>query len=133
MITRSRKHFTAWLGIIAMWLVVIVPTVSQLVAAAGVQDLVLPICSLSFDGSGQQEMVVHHVPTGDQHSSQAGDLSACGYCNLLEHHATLPTVMPPQPAAMPLVVVATVAPLSTSFTPTGAFPSGRPRDPPRNS
>jgi hypothetical protein len=34
MCTGSRKHLTAWLGQIAMWLIVLAPVVSQLVAFA---------------------------------------------------------------------------------------------------
>lgn len=128
---RSHKRFTAWLGILAMWLVVFMPAVSQVVMAAQGMDLTLPICSVALDGSGTHEIVVRHVPADDsQHPSKAGDLGACGYCDLLTNHVALPTVATPQPAAALLVQLAAATPLSTSFTPIGAFPSGRPRGPP---
>ncbi|WP_374192452.1 hypothetical protein [Trinickia acidisoli] len=38
MALRSRKHLTAWLGIIAMWLIVLAPLVSQLIVAAHRDD-----------------------------------------------------------------------------------------------
>ena len=55
---------------------------------------------------------------------------ACGYCHLLEHHVALPGVASFAPVASFEVARAAPPVLSTRFTPLGAFPSGRPRDPP---
>jgi hypothetical protein len=113
----KRKPLTAWLGLIAMWLIVFAPMVSQLVAHAHADAPAAALCSAVQPDGGE-----HHAPF-DQ-------LSACGYCDLLADHVAVPH----PPAALwsiVLVVAFTAAPvLSTRFTPLGAFPSGRPRAPP---
>ena len=116
----SRKHtlLTAWLGLVAMWLIVLAPLVSQLVAAhyAHVPDAAL--CSAIQPASGEP------------HLSHADAFGACGYCDLLEHHVAMPGVPVPEPSRALVATLDRVAPLSTRHTPFGAFPSGRPRDPP---
>lgn len=116
---RARTRLTAWLGLIAMWIIVLAPIVSQLVVAAHAQDPVAALCSVA------------QPPAGEAHYGRQGDpLAACGYCDLLADHPAIPAV--PMPTLLLVVlVVAMVAPvLSTRFTPLGAFPSGRPRGPP---
>jgi hypothetical protein len=113
----NRKYLTAWLGLIAMWLIVFAPVVSQLVVSARADEPVAALCSAAQPGSPE-----HHDPISS--------LDACGYCNLLAHHVVAPPV---PPAALSLFVLtsAAAAPvLNIRFTPLGAFPSGRPRDPP---
>ncbi|WP_281425785.1 DUF2946 domain-containing protein [Paraburkholderia edwinii] len=101
---------------LAMCLVVFVPVVSQLVASTHAAEPVAALCSATQADSGG-----HH----------AGDLlSACGYCDLLATHAAPPPIAPTIVPVLLLPVVATTVALSTRFTPLGAFPSGRPRDPP---
>ncbi len=109
---------TAWLGLIAMWLVVCVPLVSQLVVAARSHEPTAALCS-----AVTQVDVSHHDASADP-------LSACGYCDLLATHTAMPSV-PPVVVQMLVLIVATIVPvLSMRFTPLGAFPSGRPRAPP---
>lgn len=110
---------TAWLGLIAMWLVVCVPLVSQLVVASRAHEPVAPLCS-----------AVASTDTAHQDASAANPLSACGYCDLLATHAAMPSVPPALVQPLALIVVAIVPMLSMRFTPLGAFPSGRPRAPP---
>jgi hypothetical protein len=106
----NRKYLTAWLGLIAMWLIVFAPVVSQLVASARAAEPVAALCSAI-----QPSTPEHHAPVDS--------LDACGYCNLL--------TIPPVALSVLVVVSVAVAPvLNTRFTPLGAFPSGRPRDPP---
>jgi hypothetical protein len=116
-----RKHalLTAWLGLVAMWLIVLAPLVSQFVAAqrAHDPDTTAVLCSAVQPG------------TSAQHLSPDDAFGACGYCHLLQHQAAITPLAIPD-AALRLVTVATVAALSTRFTPLGAFPSGRPRGPP---
>lgn len=120
-----RKHtlLTTWLGLVAMWLIVLAPLVSQLVAAhrAHEPDTTLALCS-----------AVQPASTAP-HLSHDDAFGACGYCHLFEHHVAMTPVAAPEPSATPVLAVDTVATLSTRFTPLGAFPSGRPRDPPRVS
>lgn len=44
-----RIRLTAWLGLIAMWLIVLAPAVSQFVAAAQASDPEAVICSAAQD------------------------------------------------------------------------------------
>nr|WP_245801125.1 DUF2946 domain-containing protein [Pollutimonas bauzanensis] len=111
-----------------MWLVVLAPTVSHLVHAS--QDLVLPICLSASGPDGQHTVLVERIHVGEHHDARTDLLSACGYCDLLEHNAVLLSVPPPQPTVTPLLLTTLVTPLGIRFTPTGAFPSGRPRGPP---
>ncbi|WP_438391723.1 DUF2946 domain-containing protein [Caballeronia sp. DA-9] len=113
----ANRRLIAWLGMIAIWLIVLAPVVSQLVVAARNHQPVTALCSAM-------------APSADTvHAHDAG-MSACGYCDLLADHAALPTV-PFFPAVLVmLVTIAAASTLSTRFTPLGAFPSGRPRGPP---
>ncbi|HEY4296187.1 MAG TPA: DUF2946 domain-containing protein [Paraburkholderia sp.] len=117
----TRRRLTASLGLIAMWLVVLVPLVSQLIVAARVSDpITAPLCS-----------VVPPAP-GSAHNLQHTDLlTACGYCDLLANHPAAPAVPPPMLFFVVLIVATIVPALSTRFMPLGAFRSGRPRGPPR--
>lgn len=115
----TRKHFTAWLGILAMCLIVFVPVVSQLVMSVRANEPVATICSATQPDGGSG---------ASQHA--ADPLAACGYCDLLCTHAAMPSVAPVVAPVLTLLVTVAVPLLSTRFTPLGAFPSGRPRDPP---
>ena len=114
---QTRKHLTVWLGLLAMWLVVFAPVISQLAATARAHEPVAVLCSA--------------VQSGDtEHHSQTGSLAACGYCDLLATHAAVPSVPPAALSMLVLIAIATAPILSICFTPLDAFPSGRPRDPP---
>ncbi|OLL32391.1 hypothetical protein BTH42_08095 [Burkholderia sp. SRS-W-2-2016] len=136
MTARSRNRLTAWLGLVAMWLVVCAPLVSQLLEASRAQALLAPLCSTHHPAgaldANSATLASVTTPTNPApvHLSHDDAFGACGYCNLLQHHVAMPTfaaIAPP--AALPLT--GTVPPtLSTRFTPLGAFPSGRPRAPP---
>jgi hypothetical protein len=130
MTLRSRNHMTAWLGLFAMWLVVFAPLVSQMLVANQPPEPLAALCSaLHPSGASNANLV---GPTGPEpvHLSHDDAFGACGYCHLLEHHVAMPTVAAVEPPAA-LALAGTAPPtLSTRFTPLGAFPSGRPRDPP---
>jgi hypothetical protein len=114
---QNRKHLTAWLGLIAMWLIVLVPVASQLVASAHAHEPVAAVCSAA-------------QPADAQHDASADPLGACGYCDLLATHPAVPSVPPLALSITVLVALTAATVLSTRFTPLGAFPSGRPRAPP---
>jgi hypothetical protein len=119
MAPRSRKHLTAWLGIIAMWLIVLAPLVSQLVVTARPDDpATTALCTAVQPSRGIAD------------SFHANPLAACGYCDLLAAHAAAPTLPPVLPLFVALVVAAVIPALSVRFAPPGAFRSGHPRDPP---
>ena len=69
----ARNRFVAWLGIAAMWLAIVVPVISQSVAAAPEAAL----CAVDASHSDK----THH--------DAAGHLDACGYCSLLAHDLPL--------------------------------------------
>ena len=119
MALRTRKHLTAWLGLVAMWLIVLAPLVSQCIAALHRDDpTTFALCSVQ-------------APTSDAHRISLGDpLAACGYCDLLADHIAPPALPPALFVLVVLVAMAVVPTLSVRFTPLGAFPSGRPRAPP---
>nr|WKF60912.1 hypothetical protein HUO10_005434 [Paraburkholderia busanensis] len=115
---RARTLTTAWLGLFAMLLIVLAPLVSQLIVAHRADQPEAALCSAALPGGAS-----HHAAAQDL-------LSACSYCDLLATHAAMPPVPAVTLALLTLIVVATVSAHFTRFTPLGAFPSGRPRDPP---
>jgi len=115
---RTRIHTVAWLGLIAMWLVVFAPLLSQLLVSAHADAPLGVICSAAAGEPATNRHQVSHDP-----------LSACGYCNLLAHHVPAPAgVFAPQPIRLVLAAAVFAAP--PTFVPYTEFPSGRPRDPP---
>ncbi|MBB2984551.1 hypothetical protein FHX57_006354 [Paraburkholderia tropica] len=115
---RACIRTTAWLGLIAMWLVVLAPLVSQLVMAERAHQPVAALCS----AAEPVDSTLHHTLDSA--------LSACGYCDLLATHTAVPPLPVVIPALFALVIAALVPALISRFTPLGAFPSGRPRAPP---
>ena len=116
---RTRKHLTAWLGLIAMWLIVLAPLVSQLVVSARSDDpAAATLCSATRSTADSA-----HVTHGDP-------LAACGYCDLLANHVAIPSLPGFPLAFVALLLIVAAQALSTRFTPPGIFPSGRPRAPP---
>jgi hypothetical protein len=136
---RSRTHLSAWLGLIAMWLIVFVPIVSQLVVSARPQQYAAVAC----DHMQMGDMQMGNMPMGTMHMATAAGgnadmghhaskstMAACGYCDLLATHAAMPAPALVAELVFVLAILAAAPVLSTRFTPTGAFPSGRPRAPP---
>ncbi|WGS52648.1 DUF2946 domain-containing protein [Paraburkholderia sp. D15] len=132
MTQRARNHLTAWLGLVAMWLVVFAPLVSQLLVSNRAHEPIAALCSTLVPrslGVADQSLIATPKPAPVQLSHDDA-FGACGYCHLLEHHVAMPTLaaVAPQHA---LTLAGTAPPtLSTRYTPLGAFPSGRPRAPP---
>jgi hypothetical protein len=135
MIPRSRNRMTAWLGLIAMWLIVFAPIVSQVLVSnrVNVNEPFAALCSALQPASQNlagQPIQANPTNPAPVHLSHDDAFGACGYCHLLEHHVAIPSVAVVEPPAA-LALAGTAPPaLSTRFTPLGAFPSGRPRDPP---
>jgi len=133
MTARSRNRMTAWLGLVAMWLVVFAPLVSQLLASSQANEPIAALCS-ALHPAGANDTddpgLVTQTTTAPVHLSHADAFGACGYCHLLEHHVAMPTLAAVEPPAALLLAATAPRTLSTRFTPLGAFPSGRPRAPP---
>jgi hypothetical protein len=121
MIPRAHRRLTAWLGLFAIWLIVLAPTVSRMLETQ--RHLPALICSASGLANGH-----HNTSAADIHDDDP--LQACDYCGLLAHNTVLLTAPPAQLTVTLLVQHTVVTPLDTRFVPVGAFPSGRPRGPP---
>jgi hypothetical protein len=115
---RAHKHAAAWLGLIAMWLVVFAPLVSQLRFASRADEPVSAICSA----------VNSDAPAA--HHASPDKIAACGYCDFLAHHVAALSVPPAGFFATVLLAVAQVSAPPPFVPHAAAFPSGRPRDPP---
>jgi hypothetical protein len=130
MTRRSRNHLTAWLGLVAMWLVVFAPLASQLLESGRAHEPFAALCSALHPAGSNDASVVAQSGSAPVHLSHDDAFGACGYCHLFEHHVAMPTLAAVEPPAA-LRLAGTAPPtLSTRFTPLGAFPSGRPRAPP---
>jgi len=103
-----------------MWIIVLAPLVSQLVAAARLDDPdYAALCAVAQPGDAGASGLHHGDP-----------LAACDYCDLLAGHPAIPSVPTPTLLLVVLIAIAVVPALLLRFTPLGAFPSGRPRGPP---
>lgn len=112
----AHRRLTAWLGIIAMWLAVVMPVMSQtLEHAERTSDPFAALCTIDA--------------TGHAHSSVAGHLDACGYCDMLAHHPVVASTHFVATTTSSVAHTLTVA-LSEGILPNATFPSGRPRAPP---
>ncbi|WP_115776481.1 DUF2946 domain-containing protein [Paraburkholderia caffeinilytica] len=115
---RAHQHAVAWLGLIAMWLVVFAPLVSQLLVASRADEPVSAICSAVDSGAP----AAHHA--------FPDKIAACGYCDFLAHHVAAPGV-PPAGLVATLSLADAQVSAPPPFVPhAAAFPSGRPRAPP---
>lgn len=130
MTLRSRNRMTAWLGLIAMWLVVFAPVVSQMLVSNRANDPFTVLCSALQPRTQSLASPSTQTSPAPVHLSHEDAFGACGYCHLLEHHVALPGIAVVEPPAALALAGTAPSALSTRFTPLGAFPSGRPRDPP---
>ncbi|NIF65194.1 23S rRNA (adenine(2030)-N(6))-methyltransferase RlmJ, partial [Burkholderia sp. Cy-647] len=100
MLRRSRTRFTAWLGLLAMWLIVLAPLVSQLLAAHRADDpTVAAICSTAHAPSQSMAMSMPMPADSAMQMDHTDPLAACGYCDLLADHLVLPS-LPPAPLVL---------------------------------
>ncbi|WP_017463982.1 DUF2946 domain-containing protein [Dyella ginsengisoli] len=82
-IPRRQRGFVAWLAIVALWLTIVAPVVSQTLAN--------PLDSLISIGA----CGVHH-PDGTQTPPTGHLLEKCGYCGMMAGHSMLPDASPVQ-------------------------------------
>ena len=90
MISAHSKRFVAWLGIVAVLLLVCAPTVSRCLAAA--QSLTLSICTeASRPGQAPAAITVSADDRHDAQGKHSGShaLDDCGYCTLMSHRPLL--------------------------------------------
>lgn len=122
---RTRKRLTSWLGLVAMVLVLFVPTVSQALEAQALQafEQAAPLCEAKPSAAASTALPIgHEMPAGHHHA-------ACGYCDLLADHVLVPTTLPPM--AEPAPTHATAWPAEPGrLAAHQARHAGRPRDSP---
>jgi hypothetical protein len=119
---RIHKHAVAWLGLVAMLLVVFAPLTCQLIASARAKESAGIVCST---GS--------HEHSAASHSTSHDQMDTCGYCSFFSHHVAAATIVAPPQALADAVFVAPRISEPNAFIPISTFPSGRPRDPPVTS
>ena len=88
MLSRFHRKIGSLLGLFAIVMATLAPTVSHAMAesrsANGVPDT---LCTAQAESSGRQDK-------SDSHSL-AGHIQACGYCSLLAHVPVIPTLSAP--------------------------------------
>ncbi|RRX07817.1 DUF2946 domain-containing protein [Pandoraea apista] len=84
MTKRNQRRLTVWLGLVAMWLLVVAPLVSNVLLAARADGPHGPLCSATSQFENPNGRGV------GEHSQHAVHGDACCYCHLLEHHAVVP-------------------------------------------
>ena len=113
---RRRQGLVAWLAIVALWLTIVAPVVSQTVSD--------PLDSLISIGA----CGVHHAD-GTQTPPTGHPLEKCGYCGMLAGHSLLPNAaLSPVPR---LMLVGQVLPVPVpAFAGDDRVLAARPRGPP---
>lgn len=117
---RMRKLFAVWLGLIAMALFVLAPTVSQLVMPARTSSVTVAMCSTVNPGASQ---IVDHTASLDA-------MAVCDYCTLQATHLVLPALPQITPAVVALVALLLLPLLRVRVIPAAIFPLARTRAPP---
>ncbi|MDE4926187.1 DUF2946 domain-containing protein [Ralstonia insidiosa] len=122
---RTRKRLTAWLGLVAMVLVLFVPMVSQALEAQALQafEQAAPLCEAKPSAAASTALPIgHEMPAGHHHA-------ACGYCDLLADQVLVPTTLAPM--VEPAPIHATAWPAEPGrLAAHQARHTGRPRDSP---
>ncbi len=93
----TRKRLSTWLALLAMWLVVVMPDVSQIVASLHAREPVAELCS---GGTASDHSASH----------PQGSIAQCAYCDLLHVHTPLPGVAIAAPVAQMRSAPASVTP-----------------------
>lgn len=114
----TSRRMSAWLGLLAMWLIVLAPMVSHFVVAG------------QSPTGWQSGLCSATRPAGQHDSPHADSLTACGYCDLLTTHAAMPPLPAPLVALLLSVTCIRVPRLSTGRVARATFCPGRPRAPP---
>lgn len=127
---RTRKTLTAWLGLVAMALVLFAPMVSQALERHELRvfEQSMPLCEAKTSAAVGAELPIG--PIGSiGHDMPAGHQAACGYCDLLAEHLLVPTILPPMATPAPVHAIAW-APEPGRLSAHQARHAGRPRDSP---
>ncbi|OWT63769.1 DUF2946 domain-containing protein [Candidimonas nitroreducens] len=118
----AHRKLTAWLGLLAIWLGVLMPIASQSLQRHHDSELSLTYCVADGDRHVQVPATDTHN-TGSHHA--AHDWQACGYCGLLAQHMPVPHVAalaidadaPHRPSAAATYVAVYLRPAHTPAAP----------------
>jgi hypothetical protein len=113
----TRQCLCTWLALLAMWLVVLMPDVSQIVASLHERE---PIAELCSGGTTSDHAISHPL----------GSIAQCGYCDLLHVHTPLPGVASPAPVAQMGATPAAAAPSRNLIVRFEGWRPDHPRAPP---
>ncbi|MBR8236729.1 DUF2946 domain-containing protein [Burkholderia sp. AU42008] len=114
------RHLTAWLGLLAIWIAIAAPLVSQWrIAQTATPEAI--VCSTehaahrSSDARGMQDHALH--------------LDACGYCGFFAHSPAIGAPAAVSVGSIPVVSVSAVASLAVAAR-GDRYPRAYPRAPP---
>jgi hypothetical protein len=127
---RSSRRLHVWIGIMAILLSVMVPSVSRMLAARGAGSAWVDVCSLV---AGPQALAAPQGDSQDGPPDAGGHPADCLYCTLSAHSPGLPAMPPDSLAELP---PAREDPSSLSYkspSPQFAWITPSPRAPPRRA
>lgn len=130
MLDRRLHKFGTWLGLLAIWLTVLAPTISQTLAAHAARTPVEAMLDIECTAHGSADLTARRIGEHAGHRHDAlGHLQACGYCAFFAHLPMVPGFAPthlPAVAAVPTSYAAVHASLAR----TERFRVAQPRAPP---
>lgn len=117
------RHLTAWLGVLAIWIAIAAPLVSQWrTAQATTPDAI--VCSAEHGAHRSADTRSMH--------DHALHLDACGYCGFFAHSPAIGAPAAASFAAIPAVSVSAAAPSSVAAR-ADRYPHAYPRAPPERA
>jgi len=109
--------------LLAMWLIVCLPMVSQVLAAQQAHEPFAELCSGSAASATQGQQAGHRTTT----------LARCGYCSFLGTHPAHSSLTASAQPWLPRVQRAVAVPAVNALIPIFAVQAGHPRDPPHSA
>lgn len=125
----KHRKFTAWVGLLAIWLAVLMPAISQSVQREQGRELSLSIC-LPGQASSQLNLDLTAGPDSDHHPQTDHSLKACAYCGLLAAHAPLAHTVAGVRASMAAWRPLPSPPAASVAATAPEYPFAQPRAPP---
>jgi hypothetical protein len=86
MLARARHRLGSWIGLLAILMATLAPTISHLLAANRLPDVLCSVRAANDDGGSGHESPQHSI---------TGLSDDCGYCNLLAHIPVVPAIEAP--------------------------------------
>ena len=125
----KHRKFTAWVGLLAIWLAVLMPAISQSVQHEQGRELSLSIC-LPGQASSQLSLDLNTDADPGHHPQTDHSLKACAYCGLLAAHAPLAHAVAGVQAGVAAWRPSATPPAATVAAAVPEYPFAQPRAPP---